>query len=66
MIRIQAEKIEVPEPSVKTQRELPISRNMIELDQTDRTIDLTSFGKNNKIRGFSQAHRRVERGGVQT
>lgn len=67
MIRIQAEKAEVPvDAGAKTQRELPISRNILELDQSQKTIDLNSLPKGHKVRNLSHGHRRIETTDIQT
>lgn len=59
MIRIQAEKVDVRvDRNAQTQRDLPIP-NIIEIDQ-NKTIDLESLTKNNKIRNYSHGHKRIE------
>lgn len=59
MIRIQADKVDVRvDRNAQTQRELPIP-NFIELEQ-NKTIDLESLTRNNKIRNYSHGNKRIE------
>jgi hypothetical protein len=61
MIRIQADKADLnAEPSAKTQRELPISKNFIELDQSDKIPEVVQGGKTARLRGLSHGHKRIE------
>ncbi len=66
MIRIQADKADLhAQPSVKTQRELPVAKNLIQLDQSDKETAPT--GRNNtRLRGLSHGHRRIETAEVHT
>ena len=60
MIRIQADKVDLQmDATAKTHRERPSKSNHIELDQ-NRTLDLDSLTKNNRIRNYSHGHKRME------
>jgi hypothetical protein len=66
MIRIQADKVDVHLPAaIKTEREITVSKHG-EPETDSKTIDLDAITKNNKIRGLSHGHQRVETTDPQT